>query len=277
MTFILEKARKGYDKRLSLFNSPPVEVAIQEIYHKHYRPISQITRDSTLEFEVYNNSSDYILMNEITLLLSLQILTDTGKRIKLGNNVALVNFPACTIFRQQDFAIQHQILTSSIGTNFQYKAVLDALLRYGQNDQLSWMSVAGFNKDGAGDKIIDDHNPANSPNDGLNSRYERTKGGQIAQYKTKLFNDVCDQERFLLNGLPINLKLYQAKDKQRLMYADIVSSYFSNKFTGDTDGKATPTTPVPPTSPLPPPKEDAEYYVLDIVDATLVVPYAKIY
>ena len=77
MAYVLQNAKQGYDKRLALFNSPPVETAIREIYYKDYKPISQMsTGTSTLEFDVQNSSSDYIMLDDISLLLTLQILND---------------------------------------------------------------------------------------------------------------------------------------------------------------------------------------------------------
>ena len=277
MAYVLQNAKQGYDRRLALFNSPPVETAIQEIYYKDYKPVSQMTSGNTaLEFEVQNSSSDYIMLQDICLMLTLQILNDKGKPISVDDNVGLVNFPACTIFRQQDFSLQQKILTSSIGSNFQYKAILDALLQYGKNDQLTWMSLGGFHKDDSGEGM-DDNNASSSANGGLSSRYDTTAGGKKAVFRTKLFNDVCQQSRMLVNGVPINIKLYPTTDKERLMYPDRTgttpppSSFFKVKKTGKYE-----TTDPDPGSPGVP-EVQSKYYSLSIEDATLIVPYAKIH
>ena len=247
MTYVLENAREGYDERLALFNTPPVETAIQEIYYKDYRPVGQMAGNTALEFEVYNNSSDYILLSKIYLLLTLQLVTDKGTAIGATDNVGLINLPACSIFRQQDFAIQHQIITSSIGTNFAYKAILDALLKHGRSDELSWMSLGGFYRDTKG--IMDDCTPKESPNNGLGNRYKLTASGKKVMLKTQLFMDICQQDRMLLNNLPLNIKLYPATDEFRLMYTNIT-------------GAAATT---------------AKSYSVNIVDAKLVIPFVKIH
>ena len=258
MTYVLDNAKEGYDERLALFSTPPVETAIQDIYYKDYRPVGQITGDTVLEFDVHNNSSDYIILSDIALLLTLQIITDTGKAITEKDDVGLINFPACTIFRQQDFSIQHQVITSSVGSNFPYKVMLDALLKYGRNEHLSYMAMGGFEKDSAG--MMDEFDPKTSGNNGLATRALRTADGKKAVYKTRLFNDISQQKRFLLNNLPLNLKLYPAPDEQRLMYT-ISDSYTE-------EGTDPPVTP--PVVPV-------KYYSLQITDATLVVPFAKIH
>ena len=241
MMYVLDKAREGYDERLALFNIPPVETAIQETYYKDYRPVGQISGKSTLEFEVYNNSADYIILSQISLLLTLQMLTDKGVPITSADDVSLVNFAACTAFTQQDLPIQHQLITSSIGSNFGYKAMFDILLKYGRNEQLSWMSLAGFHKDTKG--LMDNCEPKDSANNGLGARYTKTKDGKKVMYKTKLFMDICQQNRFLLGNLPINLKLYPATDKHRLTYKNVAEKFYS----------------------------------LNILDATLIIPFAKIH
>ena len=216
MSFVLDKASEGYDERLSLFNVPPVQTAIQEIYVKDYRPLGQLSRGCTLEFDVPNNTSDYIIMNEISLLLTLKLYDDKNVVVTVANDVGLINYPAATIFRQLDLSIQQQIISSSVGANYPYKAMLDTLLNTGEHDQSSWLVLGGYEKDTAGS--LDSFEPATTSNSGLDNRYDKTKEGKPATFKTKLYSDVLEQKRLLLNGLPMNFKLYPSAEKFCLMY-----------------------------------------------------------
>ena len=245
MSFVLNKAKEGYDNRLALFNVPPVETGIVDIYYKDFRPTGQLSKGATLEFDVNNTSSDYIIPSDISLLLTLQLLDDKNKPITSANEVAFVNFPASSIFRQQDLSIQQQIITSSVGSNHPYKCMFDVLLNQGRNDQLSWMALGGFEKDTAGS--MDDFQAKDTGNTGLSNRYNKTKDGKKVIYKTKLFSDICQQERLLVNGLPINVKLYPSTDQFSLLY------------------KTQPST-----------SEASKSYSVNIEDATLIVPFAKI-
>ena len=248
MSYILDKAVEGYDQRLALFNVPPVETAIQDVYIKDYRPIGQISRGSTLEFDIPNNSSDYIILNEISMLLSLQIYSDKNEKVGATNDVTLINLPASAHFRQVDLSIQQQVITSSVGSNYPYKAIFDTLLESGKSDQETWLTLAGYYKDTAGG--MDGFNAVkNSTNSGLSSRHHKTKTGKKAIFKSKLFVDICQQKRLLLNGLPINIKLYPGPDLFSLMHPNIEASALAG----------------------------SKSYYVHIDDATILVPYARIH
>ena len=216
MSFILDKSKEGFDERLNVFTVPPVETAMQQIYVKEYRAIGQISKGSTIEFDVQNNSSDYIILKDIYLNLWLDILDDKDVKIKPTHKVTYTNLPSASVFRQVDVQIQQQVITSSVGPNYPYKAMLDTLLYTGKNDQLTWLSLGGYTKDTAGN--LDDFRPNSTANGGLSTRYTKSRHGKATSYKTKLFVDILQQDRLLLNGLPINIKLYPALDKFALVY-----------------------------------------------------------
>ena len=52
----------------------------------------------------------------------------------------------------------------------------EALLKQGRNDQLSWMSCGGFEKDTSG--AMDDYEGKDTGNTGLSNRYKKTKTGK---------------------------------------------------------------------------------------------------
>ena len=236
MSFVLDKAVEGYDERLGLFETLPVETATEKIYEKTFHPVGQITKGATLEFDVQNNSSDYISLSGIYLLITLRILDDAGKAVKSTVNtnphpVTFINYISSTCFRQVDVAIQHQVITSSVGSNFPYKVMLDTLLHTGKSEQESWLVMSGYEIDTAGS--LDDCVPNDTTNSGLNKRYARSKTGKGVTYKTKLAVDILQQKKYLLPGVPINFKLYPASDLFCLMYGKQKGEAVSKSFSYD--------------------------------------------
>ena len=249
MSFVLDKAVEGYDERLGLFETLPVETATEKIYEKTFYPIGQITKGTTLEFDIQNNSSDYISLSGIYLLITLRILDDAGKAVKSSLNknphpVTFINYISSTIFRQVDVSIQHQVITSSVGSNFPYKVMLDTLLHTGKSEQESWLVMSGYHIDTAGS--LGDCDPTDTTNSGLNKRYAISKTGKGVTYKTKIAVDILQQKKYLLPGVPINIKLYPASDLFCLMYEKQVGDAVSKSFS------------------------------YDIMDAALVVPHVKV-
>ena len=231
MNYIIDKAREAYGDNLSLFTVPEVNTAIESVYTKQYNSIGKISKGSTIEFDVQNTSTDYISLKDTSLSIKLTIETDKNASIKATDNVALINLPAATIFRQVDVTLQQQNLTASIGGNYPYKAILDVLMKYGTEAQSTWLKTTGFEKDFSG--AMDSFEPKASLNGGLKERYTLTAEGKEARLCTNLFVDVFDQERLLINNVPINIKLHPHNSNFCLMYknpapASLVKSYNLN-------------------------------------------------
>lgn len=220
MTFILNNSVEGYDERLSYFSRSLTNTSIEGYNFRNYNPLGQIDNNGgPIEFEVLNHSSDHIDLSEITLMLNLKILKSDKTAITLaGDDVILINLSAATSFRQLDFSIQQTNINSSVGANYPYKCMFDVLLDHGKHSQKTKLSLAGFFKDSA--KVMDDHSAAASANVGLTDRTKLTHKGNSKIFKTKIFSDICQQNKFLPGGIPLNIKFYPSTDLFRLLYND---------------------------------------------------------
>ena len=262
--FVHEAADEGYESRLSLFTVPPVETGVEHVYYKQFRPEASVSGSTTLEFDIVNNSPDYIDINRMELELMVQIKDDKGQPIKSTDRVGLVNLPITSIFRQMDLSIQQQVVTTTVGNNFAYKAIMDTLLSDASSDSTSWMTLGGFFKDTRGQ--MDEYDPKRDSNLGLSERSECTKEGKKWMLKSRLMMDFAQQPKPLLNGVPINIKLNPALDRFRLMYTDPSQAVIDLPQTASAARKNGQST----TSAVP------QFYTLDITSANLVVPMIKL-
>lgn len=215
MAMILEDAVEGYSEMLALFTKPDVETGIQDMNHREYCPISQVNGSSVLEFYIPNNGSDYINLKEASLQMEIEILKDDGERVSATDLVGVVNMPATTIFRQMDLNLQQTTITTSVGSNFAYKCIIDTLLESGHEQQNNILSTTGFYKD---TRRLMDKLPGEA-NAGLDSRFDLTKAKKMT-VRTPLMMDFAQIDKCILNGVAINIKLFPATDKFRLMYKD---------------------------------------------------------
>lgn len=229
MSLVLDRAVEGYGSNLALFSIPNVNTSIENIHTREFRPIGQISKGSTIEFDIQNNSGEYIWLKELKLVLGLNIHTDQGQAIKNANKVAFVNLPSSSIFRQVDLSLQNQIVTTGVSANYPYKAILDVLFNYNKDCQSTWLKTIGFEKDTAG--AVDAFEPGSSVNTGLEERYKQTKSGNTIVYHSKLFLDILNQDRLLLNNVPLNLKLYPNNDKFCLQYKTATAAGSSKYYT----------------------------------------------
>ena len=194
---------------LSLFQPRRVETASQKISWTQYRPSHQWTEGSVIEFNIDGSSTSYLDLRQTLLYVKLKIIKNDGADIVKDELVGLTNVPLHTLFSQVDLKIQ-QHPVSEIGNNYAYKGYLDTLLNTTHTHELQ---KQGFVKD---DPDFDDPSPKGT-NGGLFIRSTLTTEGKEIDLIGRLALDMCQQERALLNGVPVHLKLWQNADSFRLM------------------------------------------------------------
>lgn len=212
MAFILNESVEGYSEKMALFTVPESETGVLEVNTREYRPVSQLSGSNVLEFNIPNNGTEYLDLKDTRLKLTLQILDSQGVFVT-NQEVGLINMPAVSIFRQMDLSLQQKTVTTSIGGNYAYKAMIDTLLETGYETQRTHLRTSGFVKDSAACM----NGTPGGENAGLNFRAEDTQNRKT-NVSTKLFMDIAESDQYLLNGIPLNIKLFPATDRFRLMY-----------------------------------------------------------
>ncbi|XP_071144092.1 uncharacterized protein F54H12.2-like [Mytilus edulis] len=207
---------------LALFDRQPRDTGLLGREWIEYRPINQLVEESPIEFNIPATSTSYLDLERLKLHIKLQLRTSDGSPVTADNLVGLVNVPLSSIFSQVEMSLQHQAV-NHVGTNYAYKAYFDMILNSNVNDQNGKMSAWGFHKDRGPD--IDEPDPESGPNTGLYMRYKETQSGRICDYEGPLFLDLCQQKRLVLNGVPIQIKLWPHKNAFRLMSPETNPDY----------------------------------------------------
>ena len=212
---------------LSIFVPPPVDNSIQKEYWVEFSPVAILSSGGVIEFNIPGNSLDYINLSKSKLHLKYIITKEnvdpivdkrdptSGKPTDDSDQVGPINFPLHSIFRQIDLSFNQKLVSPDVGVNYPYKAIIDLLLQ-SSDDMIHSQGQAGlYFKDQAGD--MDAHSYTSS-NVGLIERCIPTKDGGTASIEGCLYLDLgLEQKRAILNGVAINLKLFQATDEFRLM------------------------------------------------------------
>ena len=106
-------------------------------------------------------------------------------------------------------------LVSESGTNYMYKALMEALLTYNENTKKNQLSNEGFTGD-LGD--FTQINPDVPPyNHGLKIRHQWFKDFAVVEFVGPLMADICNQDRLILPGVDIDIKLWPTHDEFRLI------------------------------------------------------------
>ena len=214
-----------YTSSLALFQHPNSSSAIERIDFTDYQRVSQISPEtSLLEFQVPGTSSSYIDLKATRLHIQLKITKSDGSSITTQEKVGLINLPLHTIWSQVDLSLQNQQISPNVGQNYAYKSYLDVLLHSDPQllqaqltSQLFFLDDADYfdnlgksrqtNAEGKVTQV-----ESTSMNSGLRYRSAFTETGQAISLEGPVYLDFCQQNRFLVNGVPLRIRFYKNKD-----------------------------------------------------------------
>jgi hypothetical protein len=207
-----------HGKELALFQIPAKDTGDQGREWITYRPINQLTDGATLEFNIPGTSTQYVDLKRMQLHIKATITKEDGTPIDQtgddADSVGVANAPLHTMFSQVDLSLQQQPM-NQVGPNYPYKAYLDLLFDTEDTQELYNQL---FIKDDGGSIDMDVSDPSGT-NQGLFNRSMYTYGKTV-DLIGGLKLDICQQDRLLLNAVPINLKFWQTPDTFRLMAKD---------------------------------------------------------
>ena len=188
--------------------------------------MATISEQSVIEFNIPGTSMNYIDLKKSKLCLEFKLTKADGSPIvyKLKGDgtpdegcdqVGAINYPLNTFFRQTDVSLNQKIISPEVGVNHAYKAIIDILLE-SSSDMVKSQAQAGlFYKDSTG--AMDDSSYVGVIG-GYLERAKFTRYGNVGRLEGPIYNDfMMNQKRLLLNGVALNIKLFQAGNKFRLM------------------------------------------------------------
>lgn len=212
---LLEISQPSFSDKLQVFYCPPTEAAIQSVEWVDVRPIGQVLSRSAIEFNLTGNSSCYVDLQKTRLRIKARIVKEDSSPVSDENNVAFVNNTLHSLFSQCDISIQQKVITPNVSTNYPYKAIFDALLSDANENSLQ---AQFFFKDLAG--YLDDVDCRTGGNSALFDRYLLTNSGSVVDMEGQIYMDICQQERYVINGVQINFKFWPSRDSFCLMSGD---------------------------------------------------------
>ena len=205
---------------LDLESVPPLQVGIEDDYLVRTGPKSSPTAGAALEFHLPASGDDYVDLSHCYLYLQCRVLRADGTAIRSSRgadgaegadaSVGPVNQIFHSLFRQVDL-VMNDVLVSTSGDTYPYRAYLTNLLSYGSGAKGGWLRrLEGWVTDEAGRY---DHRD----NAGLKKRRETIVDSRPFDLKGRLHVDMLLQERLLPNNVDIRLSLTRSKPAFHLM------------------------------------------------------------
>lgn len=107
--------REAQPSELPLFDLPPTQTAVENIYYQDVLPISQITSDSPVEFVLSGqNGMELLDVQNTVLYAKAKIVKADSTDIALTEDVGPVNLFLQSLFQQLDVSLNGKTVVSPI-------------------------------------------------------------------------------------------------------------------------------------------------------------------
>lgn len=211
----LDGFQEAQPSGLNLFTLPPTQTAVENMYYDEHRSTSQLSGSAPIEFTVAaNNSLEYIDLRKTKLYVKARIKHIDGSNLKPTEHVGVVNNFLHSMFSQVDISLQNKLVSSST-SHYNYKSYLQTLLSYGSEAKESQLTSQLWKKDIPGH--FDDNDVENGSNSSLYSRSAYWTQSQVCDMEGPLLHDLCSLDRYIINQVAVNVKLYRSRPEFCLM------------------------------------------------------------
>ena len=196
-----------------LFNIPPTQNDILGGQFHEYKPLNAVTADGPLEFTVSGTPDNYLDLAQTQLYVKAKITLPDGSNIPADAPCGPVNLFLHSLFNQVDVHLNDRMVSTASNT-YAYRAMMETLLTYGFDAKTSHLTSGLFYKDTPGkmdavDPTLDDDNA----NLGLKKRSQFTAESGEIDLVGMIHADIFCQEKFLLSGVDLKLKLHRSKNE----------------------------------------------------------------
>ena len=205
-------AEQVIPSELNLFSPPSMSAPYQKVQYIEYRSASPLNDGGPIQFIIPPASNQFVDIRRTLLHVEAKITKKDGTATAEAEHVWPINLPLHSFFSHVEVELQHQLVTSN--QMYGYKAMIETLLGYNKEAQESFLRSQGFEKENTA-TIGDVANVR--ANTGFFARYATFGQSQLVDLEGPLMADICQQERCIINGVEINIRLWAAKDPFALL------------------------------------------------------------
>ena len=198
-----ESFHEGVPSELGLFDLPPTQVGVNNVYYEEIRPLSIVSGDSPIEFRVSGqNSMDYLDLKGSQLYVKLKVVKADGTDMADGEKTGPVNMLLQSLFSSTEVTLQNK---ASITCNYNpYRAMIQTLLEMGKDVKTSQLTSQLFLMDDWDGPNITD---TSGTNQGLTDRAKVIAESKVFDLQGPIYHDLCNMSRYLINQVDVKLRL----------------------------------------------------------------------
>jgi len=224
MSFLHTHSSECIKSELDLFSLTPTQTSIESSQWIYYKPVTSLADDSPIEFVIPGHGEDYLDLTHTMLSLRIRVESERGENTSVAPDgeakVGPVNHLLHSMFNQIDVYF-NQKLVSPPNNAYAYRAYIEALLNYASPAKTSHLTSCLWDADIPG--YMDDTQDATNPNTALERRARYIRGNRALDLIGHLHCDVFNQDKFLINGVEVRMRLVRSKNSFCLMESKTLS------------------------------------------------------
>jgi hypothetical protein len=240
---VLVPNQLSFDSAMELFGTPASNIGVAEWRELSFKPQNLYDGKSVIRFHVPNIGSQYLWLPSTRLEVTSRIvqgnneelppnpdLTDDDEELsaedkKKANiaSVGVVNAYGDSMWDMVE-CFANDTLISSGNTGYAYKAMMNLLLNYSDADKKTKLQSHCFYSDTPG-FMNSVNNTSSGGNEGLIARSKLTAESKPITTVTNLFSDLFMIQKYLLNGVSLNINLYPTTTEFRLLSGNDEPNY----------------------------------------------------
>lgn len=214
MSFLHTHSCESMKSELDLFSLPPTETNYERGDWVTYQPIASLSDAVPIEFFIPSRGAEYLDLAQTLLNVKVKITARNGTDLAAGVNVGPVNNYLHSLFDHVGVSLSDKPVSSPSHT-YPYRAYIESLLNYGKDALSSHQTTRLFYKDRAG------HMDALASNTtGFIKRQTFTDNSRTVDLVGNIHSDLFNQDRLMLNGVDLKVKLIRSKDLFNLISAE---------------------------------------------------------
>lgn len=219
MSFLHTHSSECLKSELDLFTLPPTQTSIESAQWIYYKPVTSLTDDAPIEFVIPGHGEDYLDLAHTMLSLRVRVESATSPAADTATapsatKVGPVNLLLHSMFNQIDVYF-NQKLVSPPNNAYAYRAYIETLLNYASPAKTSHLTSSLWDADTA--ERMDETLDSATPNQALVRRARYVQGERALDLIGHLHCDVFNQDKFLINGVEVRVRLVRSKDSFCLM------------------------------------------------------------
>lgn len=181
--------------------------------------MSSLDGGSSIDFDIASSGEDYCDLAHTYLCVRAKITKPDGSNLTAAEAVSPVNLFLHALFSQCDIYLNGTLITSSTNT-YAYRSIIETILSHGDDSKSTKLAACMYYKDKAG-KMDSIEVAGADQNSGFMERRALAAASNTIDMMGRLHADIFFQDRFILPGVSIKIRLNRSKDEFSIMCAPV--------------------------------------------------------